>query len=51
MDDVINNFIHTHSMFHLRENKRSIAAHFPGVTLHDLQIRTDRFCQIRFIDH
>ena len=43
------NLVHTDAVFHLRENERTIAAHFFGVAFHDFsdppqRPRRDRFC-------
>jgi hypothetical protein len=51
VQDLTHDSLDSNSIFHLGKNERAITAHFSAIPLHDGQVCSDGFRQIRFIDH
>ncbi len=50
VDDAFDNPVHAYAMFDLREDKRSVTAHLPGIALHHGEVRADRSGEVCFIN-
>lgn len=50
MDDVPSDFVHTHSMFDLGEDKWAVSAHLFGVTSHNGEVGADGWSQVGFVN-
>jgi len=50
MDGMIDNLIHARTVPDLREDKRAGSAHFPGIALHNAEVRPDGRSQVGLID-